>query len=120
MAVQPEMIGDVDEGTPLPGATVDEMGFTAEERAIFDGMRDDEQASPAEEEAPSETPSEEAPTDPALADLAALKPPVAPPIEEDDEPPVVDPRTGKQQQKQVNYQKYQRDIQKRETRLAEQ
>ena len=39
--IQPENIGDVEEGyTPEAEGQVDELGLTPEDRAVFDGMRD--------------------------------------------------------------------------------
>jgi hypothetical protein len=109
MAVQIERIGDVEEGAPLPPSERDELGLTAEERAIFDGMRDgdaDIPADPEPEPAPEPDPAALAPdgtTPPAPA-------PAPEPTPEDDDTPdtvVTDPKTGKKQST-ISFGKHQR------------
>jgi hypothetical protein len=102
MAVQPEHIGDVDQGTPPPASEVDELGLTPDERAAFDAMKDGpmdgdgpaEPPPPAEAgtPAPGETPPAPAPGDPKT-------PPAEPPAEPDDEDDIIvnNPKTGKPQ-----------------------
>src|SRR6516164_10495915 len=49
--IQPENIGDVEEGyTPEAEGQVDELGLTPEDRAVFDGMRDADRGLPQEPE----------------------------------------------------------------------
>jgi hypothetical protein len=103
--LQPEILGDVDQGTSGDMHAVDELGLTADERAAFDGMKE----GPADSDGPAEPdPVEpEAPTDETATDPAA--PPPAPTDEDDDTPDVIttDPKTGKSQ-KTINYNKHQR------------
>src|SRR5437879_5246461 len=112
MALQPEVIGDVEEGAAPSGAR-DELGLTSEERATWDSMQPGKDAPAAEapEEAP-ETPIE-----------GATEAASEPDAEGDDEPgdapaPAVDPKTGKPPQKHVNYNKHQRLLAQRDTKLA--
>lgn len=106
--LQPEILGDVDEGTAGTAATLDEMGLTPEERATFDAMKD----GPADNDGPAD-PDPDGEPDPAQpVDPAATVPEVPPadPDGDDDETPDVvttDPRTGKTQ-KTINYHKHQR------------
>lgn len=124
LPLQPETIGDVEEGSPLPPEEhdVDELGLTPEERAEFDQMRNADQGLPEtpeegepEEGAPEPRPRLDAP--PAAA--PGKKPPPAPAPEEDDEPDQItrDPRTGKEQ-RTISFGKHQRLL-KREREQAE-
>lgn len=103
----------------------DEFGFTAEERAAFDGNREATQDTPVAA-TPSEAPATPEPAavtpppaavDPAAAavDPAASAAPQdgvpGPDDDEDDDdvvPPGIDPKTGKTFRKRVNYNKYRR------------
>jgi hypothetical protein len=98
--LQPETIGDVEEGTPGEAATLDEMGFTPDERAAFDAMRD----GPQDSDGPAEPEPVEENAEP--VDQAA---PAEPDDGDDDTPDVIttDPKTGKSQ-KTINYGKHQR------------
>ena len=123
--LQPEQIGDVDEGfTPPAEGETDEMGLTAEERQAFDGMRDADRGLPEapesdEPEPASDTPAgvDRPPTDAPAEPQTAKK--QAPPPEEDDEPDQVtrDPRTGKEK-RTISFGKHQRLLQ-REREQAE-
>lgn len=110
MAVQVERIGDVDEGAPPPDSGLDEYGFTAEERAVFDGMKQGETDSSGPEE-PEPVVEDPAPEAPAVPPVDPQVPPVA--EDDDDAPDVIttDPKTGKTQ-KTINYGKHQRLITK--------
>lgn len=102
MAVQPEMIGDVDEGTPT--GPVNDNGLTADEQAAFDAMKPE----PGESDAPPEPePEPDAPSE------VEPKPDVVPPVleadDEEEDPAPVDPKTGKTSPpKTVNFGKHQR------------
>lgn len=113
MAVKPEMIGDIEEGEPVPGAT-DELGLTPEDRAVWDEMQ-----SSGKETLPDAEPEALAEAEPALA---AKPEEVAPAEGEDDAEDDVaeaapDPKTGKPPQKQVSWQKHQRLLAARDARL---
>jgi hypothetical protein len=123
-ALQPEMIGDVDQGfVPEPEEhDVDELGLTAEERAEFDSMRDADSGLPEPSEEPESEPAGTEPRpqlDAPPAPAPGKKPPPAPVPEEDDEPDLVtrDPRTGKEQ-RTISFGKHQRLL-KREREAAE-
>lgn len=117
MAVRPEVIGDAEQGEALPGLR-DDMGFTPDERAAWDEME-----AAGKDQAPA-VETEEAPEP---APEAAAKPDGEAPAEdaaetdEGDEAPEVeaapDPKTGKPPQKQVNWQKHRREIEKRDARI---
>jgi hypothetical protein len=124
MAVKPEVIGDVEEGEPRLPAETDELGLTADERAQWDEMQAaaKEQAPAEGEEAPDEVTPAPAKPD---AEAAAAKPDADEPAEGEDEgeeaaeaAPAIDPKTGKPPQKQVNWNKHQRELRKRDDRLA--
>jgi hypothetical protein len=117
--LQPEKIGDIDEGFVPEPTQVDEMGLTPEERQAFDDMKDADKTIPegpeeAPEPAEGTTPPEgqTVPVDALPAPGAVKKPPPEPP-EEDDEPDQVtrDPRTGKEQ-RTISYGKHQRLLKK--------
>lgn len=103
MAVNPEHIGDVEEGTPKSAPEVDELGLTPEERAAFDGMKEadagaptDPEPEPAPEPAPAPAPAPGAPPAPPPGPAPA---PVAADADDDDEPDLIvnNPKTGKAQ-----------------------
>ena len=113
--IQPENIGDVEEGyTPEAEGQVDELGLTPEDRAVFDGMRDADRGLPQEPEE-GEGEGEGAPG--AGEPRPVLDAPPAPgpgkkqaPIEEEpDEPDQItrDPRTGREQ-RTISFGKHQR------------
>ena len=114
--LQPENIGDVEEGyTPEAEGGVDELGLTPEDRAVFDGMRDADRSLPQEPEE-GEGEGEAAPGTgeprPVLDAPPAPGPgkKQAPPAEEEtDEPDQItrDPRTGREQ-KSISFGKHQR------------
>ena len=121
-----EVIGDVVEGEAAEGSGLDEYGFTPEERAAFDSMKE----GPQDSEGPAEPMPTEPEADPAAAapdPAAAQVDPNAPPApapgpteEDDDSPDVVttDPKTGKVQ-KTINYGKHQRLMTKAQTEAAQ-
>ena len=123
--LQPERIGDVEEGEPPIPSETDELGLTAEERQAFDGMKDADSGLPEgtdEGEPPpaADTPAgvDRAPGEaPPAAKTAKKQAPAEP--EEDDEPDLVsrDPRTGKEQ-RTISFGKHQRLLQ-REREQAE-
>lgn len=120
MAVKPEMIGDVDEGTP--SGSVNDQGLTADEQAQFDAMKDSETT--GGDDAPGDdTPSDDVdpnapPVDPNASPAVAAPPAVVDEDDEPDGPAVVDPKTGKQQ-KTVSYGKHQRLLTKAEQRAQQ-
>jgi hypothetical protein len=120
--LQPETIGDVEEGTPSDTEELDELGLNAEDRAAFDAMKG---ADSGLAEAPeSEEPAPAADAPPGVQ-RPVLDAPPAPqarqplPPEEDDEPDQVtrDPRTGKEQ-RTISFGKHQRLL-NRERQQAE-
>lgn len=120
MALKPEVIGDVDEGEALPGAK-DDLGLNTEERAAWDEMQAGAKDAPIELE-PEPEASPDAPPAPAEAAPAPVAE-AAPEGEDDadDAPegaPALDPKTGKPQQKTVNWQKHQRIIAKKDEKLT--
>lgn len=117
--LQPEVIGDVDEGYTPEAAEVDELGLTAEERAAFDQMKDgpqDADGAAEPEVAPADGQATEAQPDPAQAQ--PQEPPAEP--DEDDGPDAIttDPKTGKPQ-KTINFGKHQRLMTKAQKEAAD-
>lgn len=115
MAVRPEMIGDVEEGAAPENGARDELGLTAEERTAWDAMQ--------APDAPSAD-GEAAPEDATPAPAEALARPESEALAEgeddaDDVQEIVpDPKSGKTPQKVINYSKHQRELKKRDDRLA--
>jgi hypothetical protein len=119
LPLEPETIGDVEEGTPPPESEVDDLGLTPDERTAFDGMREADRGLPEAPESDEPEPAADTPAGvdrPTLeappAPVEAKKPP-APAPEEDEEPDTVvtDPRTGKQQ-RTISFGKHQRLLNK--------
>lgn len=120
MALTPEKIGDTEEGETT--ATRDEMGFTPEERTAWDAMESAGKSNaPATESAPPAEQPSDGVTPPPPADDADDEDDETPSPADDTAPPpaAVDPKTGKQPQRTVNYNKHQRELKKREDKLAE-
>lgn len=121
MALRPEAIGDVEQGAAPSGAP-DELGLNPEERAAWDEMQAGAKDAPAELEPETPEPAPDAPPAPAEGEPAPAAG-AAPEGEGDDDdapetPPAVDPKTGKPQQKTVNWQKHQRILAKRDEKLT--
>lgn len=119
MAVKPEVIGDVEEGSALPGLR-DEMGLTPDERAEWDAMEASAKDQPAAVEV-EEAPVEETPEVAAKPEGEAPAEDAAEGEEGDESADVEaapDPKAEKPPQKQVNWQKHRREIEKRDAKLT--
>jgi hypothetical protein len=110
--LEPERLGDVEQGAEAPDAEVDELGLTPTEREAWDAMEADAKAAPQPVGEPEEV---DAPAEGDDVDPAAPKPPVTAEDDDEDDAPAA-PQKGKGNT--VSRHKYQRDVTKREQEAA--
>lgn len=122
--MQPERIGDVQQGADTPDTGTDDLGFTPSERAEWDRMEEEAKNAPQEGQ-PEAAPAADAPIDGDADDDGAPDPAQAqgqqkqdpqPGEDDDDEQP--EPAASKKPGSTVSRHKYTRELTKRDQELA--